>query len=112
MQAGRLRDRVTISNFTSTRSPSGQPIQKWVDGKTVWAEVKGISGRELLSAGAEQAQSTIRVYVRYRNDITAASRLNIITGPFKGETLEVAGPPIPDDRMTILEILCRQGVKA
>ncbi len=63
MQAGRLRHRVTIQNFTTSRTPSGQPVEKWEDGKTIWAEVKGISGRELLAAGAERADATIRVWV-------------------------------------------------
>lgn len=111
MQAGRLRDRVTVSNFTSTRSPSGQPVEQWFDGKTLWAEVKGISGRELMSSGAEYAEATVRVWVRYRSDITASSRLKVLTGPFKGKVLEVSGTPIPDERMTILEVLCKQGVK-
>lgn len=111
MQAGRLRDRVTVSNFTSTRSPSGQPVEQWSDGKTVWAEVKGISGRELMSSGAEYAEATVRVWVRYRSDITASSRLKVLTGPFKGKVMEVSGTPIPDERMTILEVLCKQGMK-
>jgi hypothetical protein len=58
--------RVTIQNFTTSRTPSGQPVEKWEDGKTIWAEVKGISGRELLAAGAEHADATIRVWVRFR----------------------------------------------
>jgi hypothetical protein len=48
MRAGGLRNRVTIRTFTSSRTPSGQVIQKWEDGETIWAEVKGISGRELV----------------------------------------------------------------
>ncbi|HBS6838317.1 phage head closure protein, partial [Klebsiella pneumoniae] len=96
MQAGRLRHRVTIQNFTTTRTPSGQPVENWEDGKTIWAEVKGISGRELLAAGAEHADATIRVWVRFRRDISASSRLKVRTGPFKGAVLNVTGPPVPD----------------
>ncbi|EMM5750030.1 TPA: phage head closure protein [Klebsiella pneumoniae] len=111
MQAGRLRHRVTIQNFTTSRTPSGQPVEKWEDGKTIWAEVKGISGRELLAAGVEHADATIRVWVRFRNDISAASRLNVRTGPFKGAVLNVTGPPVPDVKGTRLEILCKQGTE-
>jgi SPP1 family predicted phage head-tail adaptor len=64
MRAGGLRNRVTIRTFTSSRTPSGQVIQKWEDGETIWAEVKGISGRELVAAGAEIAEATVRVWVR------------------------------------------------
>ena len=111
MQAGRLRHKVTIQNFTSTRLPSGQPQNVWVDGMTVWAEVKGISSRELMTSGAEKPEATIRVWIRFRTDVTAASRLKCITGPFKGMILDVTGEPIPDARTTQLEILCKQGVK-
>jgi SPP1 family predicted phage head-tail adaptor len=67
-----------------------------VDGADTRAEVKGISGRELVAAGAETAEATIRVWMRYRHDVSAASRIKVMTGPFKGNTLNVVGPPIPD----------------
>lgn len=111
MQAGRLHDRITIMNFTTTRDSSGQPVEKWEEGKTVWAEVKGISGREQLLSGAETATATIRIWVRFRRDISAASRLRVLSGAFKGAVLNVVGPPVPDARCIQLEILCRQGAE-
>lgn len=111
MKAGGLRNRVTIRKFTTSRSPSGQVIQNWEDGAMVWAEVKGISGRELVASGAEMAEATVRVWVRFRRDITAASRLKVLTGAFAGSTLNIIGPPIPDSAMTRLEILCKQGTE-
>ncbi|EDU1088608.1 phage head closure protein [Salmonella enterica] len=111
MQAGRLRDRVTIQNFNSSRDPSGQPVESWEDGATIWAEVKGISGRELVASGTETAQATIRVWIRFRRDVTAASRLRVLTGPYKGAILNVIGQPIPDSRGIQLEILCKQGAE-
>lgn len=111
MQAGRLRDRVVIQNITTSRDPSGQPVEAWHDGAETWAEVKGISGRELVAAGAETAVATIRVWTRFRSDISAASRLRVETGPFKGAILSIIGPPIPDSRGVQLEILCKQGAE-
>ncbi len=72
----------------------------------IWAEVKGISGREIISGGAETAQATVRVWMRFRRDVTATSRLKVLTGAFKGAILGIEGPPIPDARATRLEILC------
>lgn len=111
MRAGKMRHRVTIRTFTTSRSPSGQVIEQWEDGATIWAEVKGISGREIIASGREIAESTVRVWMRYRADITAANKLNVLTGPFAGSTLNISGPPIPDTDMTHLEILCKQGVE-
>lgn len=111
MQAGRLNQRVRIMNFVTVRNESGQPREEWQDGKTVWAEIKGISGRELVAGGAEKAEATIRVWVRFRTDITAASKLRVLTGPYKGQILDVTAPPIADSKGSQLEILCKQGVK-
>ncbi|WP_405125381.1 phage head closure protein (plasmid) [Pseudomonas marginalis] len=111
MQAGRLRDRVLVQNITTSRDPSGQPVETWHDGAETWAEVKGISGRELVSAGAETSIATIRVWTRFRSDITAACRIKVVTGPLKGSILNIIGPPIPDSRGIQLEILCKQGAE-
>lgn len=111
MQAGRLRHRVTILNFTSFRDASGQPVETWYASAETWAEVKGISGREQVASGAETAVATIRVWTRFRRDITASSRLRVETGPFKGAILNIIGPPIPDSRGVQLEILCKQGAE-
>lgn len=111
MQAGRLNKRIAIMNFTTVRTDSGQPDKVWHEGALVWAEIKGISGREQISAGAEMAEATIRVWVRFRSDITAASKLKVLTGPYKGQILDVAAPPVADSKGSQLEILCKQGVK-
>ncbi|MGQ7110059.1 head-tail adaptor protein, partial [Escherichia sp. TWPC-MK] len=52
-----------------------------------------------------------RVWTRFRRDITAASRLRVETGPFKGVVLNIIGPPIPDSRGVLFEILCKQGAE-
>ncbi|MFP2504413.1 phage head closure protein [Buttiauxella gaviniae] len=112
MEPGRFRHRVTIQNSRQIRSPSGQPEEEWFDlAIKVPAEVKAISGREILSSGAEKAEATIRVWMRYRCDITASSRLICTSGPMKGFVLDVSGPPVPNSTGTRLEILCKQGVK-
>lgn len=111
MQIGRLRHRVTIQNFTTTKLPSGQEKEEWVDGKSCWAEAKGISGREQIASGAERAEITHRVWVRYRTDITAASRLKVLNGPYRRAVLEVAGPPVPDTKGELMEVMCKSGVK-
>ncbi|HGH4714733.1 TPA: head-tail adaptor protein, partial [Enterobacter roggenkampii] len=44
MEPGRFRHRVKILTFTTSRDPSGQPVESWTGGNPVPAEVKGISG--------------------------------------------------------------------
>jgi SPP1 family predicted phage head-tail adaptor len=111
MQAGRLRDRITILIPVSQRQPSGQIIETWTEGPSIWAEVKGVSGREKMMSGAESAIATVRLWVRFRRDITATSRIKVLSGAFRGAILNVVSPPIPDSGMVRLEILCRQGAE-
>lgn len=108
--AGRLIQVVVIQNAIPGRSPFGEVTQDWVDGERIRADIRAISGRELIASGSEKAEATVRVWVRFRTDITAASRLKVLSGPFRGQTLEVFGPPVPDNLGTRLEILCKQGV--
>ncbi|MGJ0580365.1 phage head closure protein, partial [Xenorhabdus bovienii] len=75
MKAGRLRHRILLQNFTPIKLPSGQPMEEWQDIATVWAEVKHISGRELLASGAALSEATVRIWLRYRMDVTSASRI-------------------------------------
>jgi len=112
MQAGRLNERITIQNFITIRLPSGQPDKEWSDGRTIWAEVRGVSGRELIASGAEMGEATIRVWTRITDDITSASRIRCESGGFKGSTLDVVAPPIPDAKNDRMEILCKLGVKS
>nr|WP_227516097.1 HK97-gp10 family putative phage morphogenesis protein [Klebsiella variicola] len=39
-----MRHRITIRNFITTRTPSGQPTEEWSDGATIWAEVNPRTG--------------------------------------------------------------------
>lgn len=111
MEPGRFRHRVKILNFTTSRDPSGQPVESWSAGNPVPAEVKGISGREQLSGGAETSQATIRVWMRFRAELNASSRLEVLSGPYKGQVLNIIGPPVANSTSTRLEILCKTGAE-
>lgn len=111
MEPGRFRHRVKILTFTTSRDPSGQPVESWSGGNLVPAEVKGISGREQMSGGAETAQATIRVWIRFRSELNASSRLEVLSGPYKGQVLNIIGPPVANATGTRLEILCKTGAE-
>ncbi|PHM49562.1 head-tail adaptor [Xenorhabdus sp. KK7.4] len=75
MRAGRLRHRITLRKNESTRDSLGGVINNWVDVATVWAEVKAISGRELVASGAVFSEATVRIWLRYRADVTTANSI-------------------------------------
>ncbi len=106
MQAGRLRHIVTFQRSDLVKLPSGASESQWVDIVTTRAEVKDISGRELLASGAEMSEITVRVWMRFRSDINSTCRM-----VFNGLNYDIQSA-IPDVKRTRLELLCKQGVKA
>lgn len=110
MRPGGLRQRVTIQNFTTSRTPSGGVIQEWYDVATVWAEVKGISGRELIAAGAEMSEVTFRMWVRYRSDVTSASRIIWKQKGHDAKAFDIQSA-IPDERLPGWSCFVRGGLK-
>lgn len=113
ISAGKLIQVISIQNPVYSRSPSGQPIETWEDKGSIRADVRGRSGREKMLSGAETAQADIRIWVRGKSgeNITAASRVTVLSGPYKGKTLNVIGPPIPDENGDRLEVLCKLGAE-
>jgi SPP1 family predicted phage head-tail adaptor len=74
---GSLRHRITLEQYTATRDPvSGAEIESWATYLAdVPASVVSVSGKEYLSASAEQAGIQARVTVRYDSGITSKMRL-------------------------------------
>ncbi|HFF1654949.1 TPA: phage head closure protein [Providencia rettgeri] len=106
MKAGLLRHIVIFQRPEKVRLDSGAFENQWVDIATTRAEVKSISGRELLASGAEMSEITVRVWMRFRSDINSTCRM-----VFNGLNYDIQSA-IPDVKNTRLELLCKQGVKA
>ncbi|AOM42624.1 phage head closure protein [Xenorhabdus hominickii] len=105
MDIGRLRHRINIQGICSDRTPSGSVIKERYTVATVWAEVKFISGRELVASKTVLSESLVRFWIRYRGDINTAMEI-----VFKGKTYTVQAV-MPDNRLILLELLCQEGVK-
>lgn len=105
LKAGRLRHRVTFQRAERVTLPSGQRENQWLPVAVTWAEVRPVSGRELITAGAEMSEITVRVWMRYRPDIHPACRM-----VYRGQVYDIQAV-IPDVKFTRLELLCKQGVK-
>lgn len=91
MKAGSLRHRVTIvRRVEGSTDAVGTPQYTWTDMEIdVPAEVRPLSGSELLAAQQVSASTTHEIVMRYGSDITARDRLT-----FNGRTLELDAPPI------------------
>lgn len=101
MRAGSLRHRVQVLHLVPGRCSTGAQSQLWVELCSVWAEVKGISGRTLVTASSEQSEVTTEIRIRYRTDVQARMRIR-----HKGQHYEVVAP-LPDPRATSLVLMCK-----
>lgn len=84
MQAGRLRDRITIQRKSVARDSFNGEQVTWVplsETPTVWASVTPISGREFVEQDAVAAQVTFKVKIRWRDDLLPSMR--VVCGALK-----------------------------
>lgn len=111
MQAGKLRHRIDIQEFKTTRDPVSGEYGKpdWV---TVWkrcpARVAPLSTRDLVAAQAGQSQATGRMIIRYRPGVMSAMRIL-----YRDEVYSIEGPPLedPESGKDYLTLLVSKGVK-
>lgn len=75
MQAGRLRNRVTLQRQTSGQDEIGQPITTWSDVDSIWADIRHVSGIETVKSGAIASIVKVSVRIRYRSDVDSGMRI-------------------------------------
>lgn len=105
MNTGRRRHPIEVQACTSTQDPqTGEMLNAWSTIGIEWAEVSGVSGRELMAASAEQAATTIRVTIAYRNDLTTANRF-----VYHGKKYDIQAI-LPNNARTELVCMCEVGL--
>lgn len=76
LKAGRLRHRIEIQEPVSVQDETtGRPTITWVTFARPWAEVKPISARELIAAGAQHSEVRSKILIRYRPGLSAKMRI-------------------------------------
>ncbi|MEZ5951182.1 MAG: phage head closure protein [Planctomycetaceae bacterium] len=97
---------MTIQDRSTTRdSVSGQVVEDWTDGDTVWAAVQPLSGKELEHAQAIKAQINTKIVIRYHAGVTPASRIK-----FNGRLFHVVSVINTDELNTELVCFCEEVV--
>lgn len=116
MQAGRLRDRITILRKTEgPQNPSGEPTFTWASLGYFRAEVATVSGREREIAAQTRAEVHYAVTMRQQPGITFQRADGVIRGEWDGsaeptfdvlsiEELRAAG----SSRIEGLKLICRE----
>lgn len=100
---GKYHERVTILSPTETRSFSGESTLSWdTTLATVWAQVDGLSTRDILQAQQANVIATHRIRIRYRSDVTHLHRV-----VWRGRTMELSSVTERGNR-SYLEMLARE----
>ncbi|MEY9096281.1 phage head closure protein [Paenibacillus sp. RC84] len=104
MNSGALRHRITLQKKETGSDDEGLPLVNWIDFASVSAAIEPLRGREYFAAAAANAESTIKVRIRYRQGVTADMRVL-----YNGRILEVQSPPIdPFERHKELHLMCKE----
>jgi len=103
MDAGELRERVTVLQATESRSRLDEVVMTY--GTTfaeVWASVQGVSAREYLLAGQQQVEISHRVKMRYLAGLSPQMRLS-----WRGRTLEIISI-LEHENRSVHELICQE----
>jgi len=82
MEAGVLRNRITIQKKSVTRNSYGEEVITWVTHCQAWAQMEPLSGREFLEARQIQAEGMVRFTLRYQAGIEPEMRVLFGTRTF------------------------------
>lgn len=104
MNAGALRERVTLQAPVRTPDGAGGADVTWSDVATVWASVMALSGRERPAGERMEARRIVQVLIRYRSDVTATKRLL-----WQGRVLDIRTMCDIDGKRHTLMIDCEEG---
>lgn len=103
MNAGELRDWITVQGRTSAADPEyGNNVDTWADSFTDYAKVEKLRGREFFADARIAADVNTRVTMRYRDGITNKHRIT-----FEGRVLDIK-EVLEDQKHTLLEIYCKE----
>jgi SPP1 family predicted phage head-tail adaptor len=104
IDAGKLRDRVTVQIASGSTNALGETVLAWSNSSAVWASVEGVSAREALLAGQNQVSMSHRVRMRYLPGLTHSMRLS-----WGGRTLEIISL-LEHNNHSEHEIICQENV--
>lgn len=108
MQAGKLRHRVALEGLVAgspQQHDTGEPDVSFTESAAVWADVRPLSGRQLLAAQQIASEVTTEIEIRYRAGVTAGMRV------VHGSTVyEIKAVVNPEGRNIRLLLQCAQGL--
>lgn len=105
MRSGTLRHSIAIQAKVHSTDDYGGPVEVWVTKNSVRASVQPLGGRELVNAQAVDAETTVKIGIRYLEGLTPANRIT-----FNGKTYNIQSIIDPDMRHRRLIIMAGEGL--
>ena len=102
IEAGKLRERVTIQQAAEARNSLGETTLSWATFSERWASVEGVTAREALGLGQLEISITHRVRLRYVTGLTQQMRLI-----WRGRTLEIVSL-LEHNNRSEHELICQE----
>jgi SPP1 family predicted phage head-tail adaptor len=107
MDIGKLDRRVTLMTVTRTKDTNtGEEVESFTAGVTVWGQKLDITGKEFFSAGQINAEVNTKFIIRHRSDVTPDMKLRCESVDY-----DIMHPPIELGRHQWLQILARKRVQ-
>jgi SPP1 family predicted phage head-tail adaptor len=102
IDAGKLRERVTVQVASGATNALGETVLTWSNSTSVWASVDGVSASEALTAGQQDVSVTHRIRVRYLPGLTQNMRFS-----WRSRTLDIVSL-LEQDNRTVHEAICAE----
>lgn len=106
MDIGRLKHRITFQALSQSKNEYGEIVEEWLDIKTVWAEIKPVSGNQFFAAKQINSEISHNVYIRYRTDLKPSMRIK-----FKDRVFEVLYLMNVNEDNRLMQIYCKELIK-
>lgn len=107
INAGDLRERITLQSPPVGRNAVGGRSGDWVDEATVWAAAWPVSAREMLAGGQITSEVSVRFRIRYRAGVLPSWRV-----VWRGVAYAIVGDPIDvQGRQVALDLMCSGGIR-
>lgn len=106
MDIGKLKHRITFQELSNSKNEYGEPIEEWLDIKTVWAEIKPVSGSQFFAAKQINTEISHNVYIRYRKGLSPSMRIK-----FKERIFEILYIMNVNENNTLMQIYCKELVE-
>ncbi len=103
MDIGRLKHKITFQELSQNKNEYGELEGTWNDIKTVWAEVKPVTGRSFFSAQQVNSEITHQVIIRYTKGIQPKQRIQ-----FKDRVFEILYVMNFNESNEALQIMCKE----